>query len=174
MRYPLLLLVLAVMAASGVFGFGANLPRTHLVTVTAEFARPVEDVWEALTDYETIPEWSSEIVKVERLADREGKPVWKFYDHRGNTLHVQVIISEPRTRHASRILEASLPLRGSRTMEFVETKEGSRVTLVEEGTVDSPFWRFVYHFVIGEDATLRTLLQDAGRRIKAPPVLRTL
>jgi uncharacterized protein YndB with AHSA1/START domain len=153
----------------GVYGFGTNLPQTHEVSVKTVYHQPRAQVWEAISHYETAVEWSPSLQKVERIDDLDGLPVWRFYDKDGHHMDVQVIESRAPERHVSRIVATDYPYMGSWTFELQDAGDKTLVILTEEGKVESPLWRLVMRYLMGQDRMVRAFLLDLGHKFGETP-----
>lgn len=154
------------LVAAGVTGVGVLLPVAHTATVSASVPAPPDVVWRLITEVEAFPEWRSDVERVERLPDREGRAVWREAGPTG-ALTMEVVRTEERRLMETRIADRGLPFGGTWTYRLDPVAEGTRVTLTEDGEVYNPFFRFMARFVFGHDATMRTYLGDLSRRIEA-------
>ena len=55
---------------------GWLLPEKHTASRHASFQASPETVWALITDVEKFPSWRSDVKTVERLPNRDGRPVW--------------------------------------------------------------------------------------------------
>jgi hypothetical protein len=80
--------------------------------------------------------------------------------------------ADPPRRLVARIADPSLPYGGSWTYVVAPERDGSRVTITEDGVVRNPIFRFVSRFVLGHHATQDAFLRALGRRFgqEATPV----
>jgi len=79
---------------------GALLPRHHTAARRARFNRPVAEVWKAITDIEAFPSWRKDLASVERLPDREGRPVWREIGKFG-AMTLETVDLRPPTRRSA-------------------------------------------------------------------------
>lgn len=136
-----------------VVGVGALLPVDHQAQVSFEVGAPMETVWELITDVERFPAWRPDVDEVERLPDTNGLPSWNERGSSG-TLPLVVEQQEPPHRLVTRIKEG-LPFGGTWTYEIAALDSlHARITIVEDGEVYNPMFRFVSRFIMGHDATL--------------------
>ena len=142
------LIVVGALAALGVVLFVVGLvrPKTHVATRTFRLAKPPADVWAVVSDFARVPEWFSEVSKIERIADSDGKPAWK--ETYGGRFEATVVTTEwVEPRKIVREILPSGPFSGSWTLELAPDGEGTRLTITEQGTVANPFFRgmMVFH-----------------------------
>ena len=67
--------VIAVLVVAALV-VGWLLPEKHTASRQASFQASPETVWALITDVEKFPSWRSDVKTVERLPDRDGRPVW--------------------------------------------------------------------------------------------------
>ena len=154
--------VLIVLIAS-VFVIGARLPREHRASRSAELTVPAESVWVAITDVGEFPRWRAEVSRVEQLPDTNGHPVWREHADYGPMTFEAVEQQAPR-RLVTRIVDRDLGFGGEWTYDITPTAQGSRVTITENGYVDSPLFRFMSRFVFGQTSTMDGYLRSLGQR----------
>lgn len=166
-------LLVLTLAAVGIYGYGRNLPESYEVERSVAYGRPIETVWQAISDYERLPEWSRHIEKVEKQEDQEGMPVWRLFNRDGHYMDIQVVRAEEPAVFVSRIAETDLPFGGVWTFLLVRKPDGTtQVTLKEEGYVETPLWRLALWFVIGKEAMIDRYLADLGRKFGEIPDIR--
>lgn len=124
---------------------GMMRPRSHEARLTVRLGKPPADVWAVITDFARLPEWNQAITQVARQPDRDGKAVWKE-NYGGFNATVVSAVVEPPTRLVREILPEG-PFYGSWTWELAPDGGGTRLTIIERGTVDNPFYRgmMVFH-----------------------------
>ncbi len=160
-------LVLIVVLLGALVGlaavWGGTLPVGHRAAVSAHISRTPDVVFDALADFQGSLAWRSDITGIERVADRDGKPVWIEQGSHG-PLPLEVTASEPPHRLLLTILPgADLPFEGAWTFLLAPEAEGTRLTVVEEGRVPSPLFRALGKLFFDEHATMRTYVQELGR-----------
>lgn len=125
---------------------GAMRPKSHIASRTFRLGKPPADVWAVVSDYARLPEWFSEVSKMERLPDRDGKMVWR--ETYGGSFTATVVTTEwvEQQRIVREILPEG-PFYGTWTIELAPDSNGTRLTVTERGTVDNPFFRgmMVFH-----------------------------
>jgi Polyketide cyclase / dehydrase and lipid transport len=140
---------------------GLCLPKGHVASRWAEFKQPAEKVWDLMADYENTATWRGDISRVERLPDREGRPVW--IEHGGDgPLTIERMGAQRPSRMVTRIADEKLPFGGTWTYEISPTPGGCRVTITENGEVYNPIFRFVGRFIIGHTSTMEGYLRAIG------------
>jgi len=143
---------IAIASAIAVF-IGSRLPRAHHVTAERTLPIPPELLWRTLTDVERYPSWRGDVKRVQRLPDRDGKPVWIEEGRSGKMTFAFERMEAPRLL-VSRIADPSLPFGGTWTLEIAPTPVGARLRISEDGEIYNPLFRFMARFVFGYDGTI--------------------
>lgn len=86
--------------------------------------------------------------------------VYAFALARANDPQYEIVENQPQRRLVTRIADKSLPYGGSWTIDLAPDGAGTRVTIVENGEVYNPFFRFMSRYVIGHTATIDAYLKD--------------
>ena len=159
MRWFLLALVLLVCLLVAMVLAGAMLPVKHQVQGVATVHQNPEFVWNLVADAEKQPKWRPKVVRVERLPDRDGHPVWREYYKNGQRLAFETIASDPPKRLVRKIVDESA-FGGQWEIALLPTAEGTEVRVTERGEVYNPVFRFVSHFLIGQEKTIQEYLAD--------------
>ena len=151
----LLAFFLALLAA------GSMLPVKHTVTRTITLNQPPEAVWQAITDHANDPKWRGDLASVNRIADRNGHPVWEENYKNGQTMRIETILSDPPKRLERKIVDQSA-FGGVWVYEVVPSAGGKSTALkiIENGEVYNPLFRFLSRFVFGHSATIETYLKN--------------
>jgi polyketide cyclase/dehydrase/lipid transport protein len=145
------LVVIALIALVTIAGLA--LPKSHSASRRAAIASPCDPVFAAITDAEKFPSWRSDVRKVERLPDRDGRPVWVEEGRTGRmTLAVERL--EPPRLVVMRIADPDLPFGGTWTYELTPTADGCQLTITENGEIYNPIFRFMARFVFGYESTM--------------------
>jgi hypothetical protein len=142
---------------------GALLSRHHVASRQGRFQQPPEALWTALTDIAAFPTWRPEVKRVERLPDRDGRPMWReTWAH--ETITFEQVEAQPPRRLVGRIADTNLAFGGSWTYEITPTDRGSILTITENGEVYNPIFRFLARFVFGYHATMEKYLKALGKK----------
>jgi hypothetical protein len=156
-----LVLGVGVSLVALVLATGALLPPNHTARSRAVFAHSSpERVWALLSDFEGWPSWNSAATEVRRMPDRDGKPAFLHIGGFGEMPTIVESAHAPRRLVTSIPADAQLGFHGTWTYEILPAGAGCEVHITEEGTVDSPLFRFFSLFTSPHstmDATLRAL-----------------
>ena len=154
------LLLLAVV----VFGVGALLPEQHTAIVRAVVPSPLDSVYAALADVEASPAWRSDLDSVRVLSQSPLR--WVEHGEFGPITYAR-FIEAPPGRLGTRIEDAGGAFGGRWVWGLEPEGDATRVTVMEEGEVYNPAFRFLSRFVFGHYGALESVVGDLGRRFGA-------
>jgi uncharacterized protein YndB with AHSA1/START domain len=154
--------LLAVALLAVLVGFA--LPLAHTASRQATIPAPPEKVWQTITDVDAFPTWRSDVKKVERLPDREGRKTWVEEGPNGR-ITLEVERSEPPRLLVMRIADKTLPFGGTWTYEIAPAAGGSSLNIREEGEIYNPLFRFMARFVFGYEGTINQYLLALQKRL---------
>ena len=163
MKTVLVVSAILVLLAIVVVAIGAMLPVKHVASRSATLPASPEAVWRLITDINGFPAWRSDVKAVERLPDRDARPVW-VEDTTSGRITLAVDRAEPPRLLVLRIADPDLPFGGTWTYEL--SPDGSRTVLkiTENGEVYNPVFRFVSRFVFGHEGTIMGYLAAIEKR----------
>jgi hypothetical protein len=105
-----LTLLLALIAAGGLVALmGSLVPLAHVAARSARFNQRPDALWGRLTDFAELPTWAPEMLKVERVADLNGHPVWLHTGERWSA-PMEVVEFDPPRRFTLRIADPKAKL----------------------------------------------------------------
>jgi hypothetical protein len=155
LRWLGITLVGLAVTAGTIWAIGSRLPVAHRATVTDTIAGDVDAVWRRIEHVEAWPTWQDAAVEV--LAEDSVR-----VRQAGQVLEYRIRRPRPRTM-VTEIVTPGLPFGGRWTWSVDPGPSGSAiVTIVEDGEVYDPFFRFFGRFVFGYDGTIRATM-DALR-----------
>lgn len=161
-----LFLVLLVVTAV-VIGMGSRLPVEHTATASAVIAAPPERVWAMISDVQGQAGWRTGLKRVEMMAPGAGGPCWREVQT-GMEMPLCTISSEAPRGRVVQIADPKLPFGGTWTYRLEpEGAAATRVTITEDGITKPEMWRFLGHYVMGEDAQVKQYLGDLQRAAPA-------
>lgn len=141
---------------------GAMLPREHRSTGTAEFRRDPRTVWTVITDFPALAAWMPGVTQVRPAAPSGGRPRWALTTEEG-TMTIEVVELTPPRRLVTRIDGSAFG--GTWTYDLSPTATGTRLTVVEDGWISNPLYRFFARYVFGLSTTIDRSLRALGRRL---------
>ena len=143
MKWLLRLLAALVAFVVSLTLVGYSLPVEHVVSRSAEFDKPPEQVFALVSDLKNYGSWWPE----------------------GTETRVSIVESAPPSRFVTKIDEPDAPFGGTWTMEIVPTPNGSRLTITERGEIYNPIFRALARLVFGYESTMEGCLVAAQRRL---------
>ena len=152
-------------------GVGGLLPEEHTASSYVDLGLPADTVWSLVRDFQSYSSWWPDVRGTERLPDHDGHEAWKHVQTTGE-LPFEVIEENSPALLVTRTLDDGMPFGGTWTYELVESADGTRVTITEDGQVRSPLFRFVSRFLMGHHGTMDRYLESLGaaRGLSVVPV----
>ena len=163
MKWIVIAVALLVLAGALAAIVGSRLPKGHRASREGAFAASPAALWAVITDVEAFPAWRTDVKKVQRLPDREGRPVW-IEEGRSGKITLAVERWEPPKILVARIADPDLPFGGTWTYEITPVPEGSRLRITEDGEVYNPLFRFMARFIFGYEATIGSYMSALEKR----------
>ena len=159
-----LIVVLALVAVVAVAALvGSRLPRGHVVSQQRTFPAPAEAVWGAITNIDAFPSWRSDVKKIDRLPDRDGRPVW-IEDGASGRMTLAVERADPPRLLVVRIADPDLPFGGTWTYAIEPAIGACELTITENAEIYNPLFRFMARFIFGYEGTIETYMAALERR----------
>jgi uncharacterized protein YndB with AHSA1/START domain len=155
-------MIAVIVVAALVIGW--LLPEAQRASRQATFQAPPDKVWALITGVEAFPSWRTDVTTVQRLPDRDGRPVW-IEEGRNGRLTLAVERSDPPRLLVTRIADPDLAFGGTWTYEISPAPGGSTLTITEDGVIYNPFFRVMARFVFGHESTLAAYLSAADARL---------
>jgi hypothetical protein len=157
---------LLVAAAAIMFGIGLMLPRDHVARVARTFPAPPERMAALIRNVEGQPIWRRDVRSIDVQERAPGRVRYIEHSRQGDITY-DLREEEPSRLFRSTIADPDLPFGGFWTIAVAPNGTGSRVEIVEHGSVRNPLFRFFSAFVFGHDATAKAWLLDLGNTIGA-------
>lgn len=159
MRWVIIVLAVLIFFLVAVALAGAMLPEQHSVTRTITLKQQPEALWQAITDHAKEPEWRHDVVRVTKLADRNGHELVEEKYKNGDSMKIATVESQSPTRLVRDVVDNSV-FTGRWTCTLSPAPEGTSITINETGSVPNPVFRFVSKFVIGHTTTIDRYLTN--------------
>jgi hypothetical protein len=155
--------VLIVLAICTALFMGSRLPEAHTASVTEIVPASEQKVWGLITDVSTQPTWRTGLKSVTILPSENGAPCWAETQS-SMTMPLCADEREVPTKQVVRIADPKLPFGGTWTYLLEPAgANATKVTITEQGTTGPAMWRFVGHYVLGEDGSIKQYLGDLKR-----------
>jgi hypothetical protein len=157
--------VLIVIAIGSAAFMGSRLPPEHTAIAAETIPATQQRVWQMITDVASQPKWRTGLKEVTLLPPKDKAPCWAEVQS-SMTMPLCAEINEAPTRRVVRIADPKLPFGGTWTYLLEPAgADSTRVTIFEQGTTGPAMWRFVEHYVRGEDAEMTQYLADLKRAL---------
>jgi hypothetical protein len=160
----ILLIVVAVLIASivVVVVIGAMLPKRHTASRTVVLRATPEQVFDLISGPQ---DWRADL-KEYKFFDEGGRHMLRETDKHGHTITYELVQSQPPTLLKRTIADKNLPFGGSWTWKIQPQRDGSAVTISEDGEVYNPVFRFVSKFIMGHTRTIDAYLAGLSRELQ--------
>lgn len=145
---------------------GLLLPKEHRASRSRVFSSSPEEVWNVVSDFDNSSGWRKQLKKVEALPSRNGHAMWKEIDQGGEAISYETLELVPQKKIVRKIADEKLPFGGTWTIEIKPENQGTRVSIVEDGVVYNPVFRFVSKFILGHTRSMDNYLADLGRHLE--------
>lgn len=164
MKWLLLIVGIFILVVLAVLILGLLQPVKHSVTRSIHLKQKPETVFAVLDNSAELPNWSSTVLKVEPLPDRDGKPVVRCTLRWGG---MQMIMTQlertPPTRLVGTMAKEGGPILGTWTYQIVAEPDGCRVAVTEDGELRNPLFRAMAR-MRGLDANITQTLRDLAKK----------
>ena len=129
---------------------GAMLPKHHIVTRSAFIKASPEQVFQLISGP---PDWRTDL-KTYSVIEEGGKHIVRETDKHGQTVTYERIEYRQPTLLKTVIADPNLPFGGGWTWNVQPQNDGCLVTIIEDGEIYNPVFRFVSRFLIGYTRTI--------------------
>jgi hypothetical protein len=148
-----------VIVAAIVVAIGAALPKGHVASRKILLRASPNEVFALIAGPS---DWRG--FKYELLA--ESPLQWRETDSSGEAIMYERVETMAPGRIVNRIADPKLPFGGSWTYEIVPSGNDTELTIVENGEVYNPLFRFVSRFIMGHTATIEKYQRDLAAHFK--------
>lgn len=152
--------------------YGCLLPREHRVRRTLALRQSVQSVWDTITDFANMPSWHRDVIRVERLPDHHGRPVWRETCKGNYPIQLETTEAVAPTRLVRTIADINGPFTGRWEFELSPQGEGCQIAITEIGEVPNPFFRFMARMFMNPAYYLERYLGELARRFNEPAEIR--
>ena len=144
----LVVFILAILA------IGALLPIKHVASRSVELNAPSTKIWALITDYEHMPKWRKELLKVEMKLDAKDQEVWQEFESAKESLDFITLEQIDGQKLVRKIVGEKLSFGGIWTFTLVANGDKTTLTITENGEVYNIIFRFVAKFIMGHYASM--------------------
>jgi len=139
MKWIAIVVVALIVVIAVVAFIGSTLPRNHTASRTLRVKRSPGEVWPVVTQAMNT-----------------------------SSVPVDVLESDPPRRLVTRVKESEKMFGGTWTVTATPADAGSTLTIVEDGWVANPVFRFVSRYVMGHHATMDAILTSVAKTLGEP------
>jgi len=138
----MLLIILGGLAVLvlAVFAVGFMLPERYDAMLSVSFASPPEEVWAAISDYETHPMTGAQRKSTQKQPEERGLPVW-VEDLGATKVTVRTLSATAPTHMKRNMTDSVVHMNVDCEFRIEPANGGSRVTATSQTTVRSGNWR---------------------------------
>lgn len=156
LRIVLFVLFLAVLIVGTIYIWGSTLPKDFEASRTIVLDAPVEEVWEEISNIHQSAYVLSPVQKAEFLENNAlGLPVWREYYTETRYITLELLKLESMEEVVIGIVDEGQGFDGTWTITLEPVgEEQTELTLLEEGTIESPILRFITHYFFDLEMTL--------------------
>jgi hypothetical protein len=152
------LAVVFVVIVAITYAGGYMLPPNHTSKTRGTINKAPEVLFDYLIDFPKWPRWHKEVKSPMRLPDQNGHMVWQLGEQVVEVVEILKPIAGNPGHFIFRVADRKSPFQGTWTWVLEPIGGASQLTIIEEGTVQSPLWRFLAHYLFGHNATAKTVL----------------
>jgi len=155
-------LVAALLAIAALIG--SRLPKTHVAASRMRLDIPLDQVWDAVTNFAEYPTWRPGLARVEAGPEMDGRPTWYEYCTPRLRVQLQFAEFEPKRWLVTRLVGEKLPIFGAWRYEFTPVEPaGTILTITESDKVYHPVYRFFSRLVFPHHAAMDVFLIALAR-----------
>jgi hypothetical protein len=159
----LLGLGLGVIALVAIGGY--LLPVSHMARRTIMMKVPVDRVWAAISDFKGSVSWREDLASVEQVEQTPGVFAWRELAKNGEILTYLTLEASPEKKLVRKIVDQGLPFGGTWTFELDSENGETKLSIVENGEVYNPIFRFVSRFVFGHHSSIDKYIAQLKRHL---------
>ena len=153
-------------------GIGTSLPIDHHASCSAKYDKPPPILFALVEDDEASAHWRSDIARADLVSGRDATAVWRETDRHGYTVTYRTVAYADGRKLVRAIdFVPGMPFGGTWAYIFsgesgmlaIAPVNGSGLTIIEDGKIYNPFFRFLARYVFGYTQTMKTYLTDLAR-----------
>jgi uncharacterized protein YndB with AHSA1/START domain len=149
---------LIVIALGTMALLGSRMSPEHTATRSMYYEQSPAEVYAAVRDFESSPKWRNDVKRVEMLGMTSGHV--RFREHAGTgAVTYDVVEDVPGRKLVTRIADRNLGYSGAWTYQIMPDGNGTMLTIIENGEVSNPLFRFLSRHVFGHTGTMEKYLE---------------
>jgi hypothetical protein len=162
LKWILALLGVLTLLVAAPFVAGQFVPPGHVAASSMNLSQAADTVWAVVSDLGGYPSWWTDVKSSRREPDAGDREVWVQTDANDQAIALEVVELVPRRLLITQIADEKLPFSGKWTYTVEPAEGGTRVTIVEEGEIFNPIFRFLARYFIGHHGTIDRCLEALG------------
>ena len=139
MKALILVVAILVLSILAIVLVGAVLPKHHTASRTMLLNATPDQVFALISGPQ---DWRTDL-KSYSVSEESGRRIVRETDTHGQTITYEIVQSQPPALLRRTIVDKNLPFGGSWTWRIEPQGEGCSVTIIEDGEVYNPVFRFV-------------------------------
>jgi uncharacterized protein YndB with AHSA1/START domain len=148
-----------------VYLVGSGLPTEYAFARRVHTKQAPEAVYDMVTDYTANASWVPGLINMEPLPPRDGRETWKVTDERKLSM-LMIVERAERPKHlVRRYIDSEGSFNETWEMELVPAQNGTDITMIERGGYRNPFFRFLGHYILGQDKFVNDYLKSLSRKL---------
>ncbi|MBD3165569.1 hypothetical protein GF324_03145 [bacterium] len=167
--FVLVLLIAGLMV--GLTIAGSRLPKQHEATVTVEFAASPDTIWALLSNHTYEPLWRPDLEGIELIREDDAGEVWEERYRNRQVMQMRTVKRDSSKMVLKRELVGSNEGYSGSWTTYIDPLPdgGTKVTMTERGTINSPLFRGVMKYLFGTDSTIRGYLSMLAAHLGEEP-----
>ena len=141
---------------------GALMSRDHVGRGEAVIAAPIDEVWEAVSGFDSMGEWAPDVANMTRVADVGGLPSYEMHGGSSTITFTFTEVTAPN-RLVVKLEDDSASYGGEWLYELAPAENGTLVRITEEGWTEPAYFRFMLR-IFGYDRTINAYLEALQRK----------
>lgn len=141
----------------------SRLPAQHTASKSIRLKKKPADVYALAFDFASASSWRPDVKSVEMLGNVDGRVRYRENGSNGPVTY-EVADNVPGEKIVTRIVDTDLGYSGSWTYQFETIPEGTRMRIIENGTVSNLLFRFMARYVFGYTGTMDGYLKAVAKR----------
>jgi len=153
-------------------GIGTSLPINHHAACSATYAKSIPFLFAAVADDDASVSWRPGIASAVLVSGNGATAVWRETDSHGGVITYRTVAYAEGSK-ITRAIDFVPGMQFGGTWGYVfspgpmavghEPTSINRVTIIEDGEIYNPFFRFLARYVFGFTQSMQTYLADLAR-----------
>lgn len=146
---------------------GAGMKAQHVAKASRRYAAPPERVWTALLSIRQLPFDRSDLANIESSAEKNRVPA--SLEVLGSLIRIEAPTQRPPVQLVVKTVEPGLAYSGTWTIVLTPEDYETRVTIVEDATINSRALRFFVRTILGDEVLLEGIFRAVKRKLSEGP-----